>query len=376
MKILLIGPASPFRGGIANFNDSLYTALEKNHEPGIIGFTLQYPSFLFPGKSQYVPEANIAKARSKQLINSVNPLSWRVTVNDVVKSNPELLIVHYWMPFFAPVLGTVIRWVKHKIHIPVIGILHNVEPHEGMPGGKILARYFFKSCDGFITMSSKVLNDLKNSGIHKPVKQIPHPLYEVFGEQVSRYVACKYLKLDPAKKYLLFFGIIRNYKGLDLLLETLTNNKISHINLTLIVAGEFYEKEERYLDMVEKLGLENKIIFVNKFIPQEEVRYYFAASDLVVLPYLSATQSGITQIAYHFDKPMLVTNVGGLKEVVPHGKVGYVCERDPDEIASAIADFFDNCRSEEFVENTKAEKRRFSWDAMVQGIEQLTEEIK
>ncbi len=375
MKILLVGPASPLRGGIANFNESLYTAFDKKHDTHIIGFSLQYPSLFFPGRTQYEKGTPVTGIRSTNLINSINPLSWRSAAAGIVKMQPDCLVVHYWMPFFAPALGSIIRQVKSKIKVRVIGLLHNVEPHEGMPGGKRLGRYFFDSCDGFVTMSSTVLRDIKKTGINRPAVQIPHPVYDIFGEPVSRKFACENLGLNYDQKHLLFFGIIRSYKGLDLLLKAFANCKISHLNLKLIVAGEFYEHERKYLDLVERLGLEHKILFTRSFVPKEKVAQYFAASDLIVLPYLSATQSGVTQIAYHFNKPMLVTNVGGLEDVVANGRVGYVCEKDPDEIASAIADFFENNRSAEFVENIKTEKKRFSWDAMVKGIEELLKEI-
>jgi D-inositol-3-phosphate glycosyltransferase len=375
LKIILIGPSSPLRGGIANFNDSLFTALEDIHDARIVGFSMQYPSLFFPGRSQYDTLAPKPDERIKHLINSINPLSWRKTAAGIVKLKPDSLLVHYWMPFFAPALGTIIRRVKKRADVRVTGLLHNLIPHEAMPGTRMLNRFFLESCDGFITMSSSVSRELENSGISKPTRFIPHPVYDFFGDHVPGATALDYLGLDPDQKHLLFFGIIRKYKGLDLLLKAFASRKISHINLKLIVAGEFYENERRYLDLAEKLGIENRVLFTRSFVPREEVGYYFAASDLVVLPYLTATQSGVTQIAYHFDKPMLVTNVGGLKETVPHGQVGYVCEKDPEEIAAAIADFFDNKRSGEFTENIKTEKKRFSWETMVKGIEDLDREI-
>lgn len=375
MKILLIGPSSPFRGGIANFNDSLYAALASNHEVRIISFSLQYPSFFFPGSSQYIKGMAQTGTRSVRLINSINPISWRHAAAEAVKMKPDCILVHYWMPFFAPSLGSILRMVKKKIDVAAIGIIHNFNPHEGMPGGKIVSGFFFKSCDGFITMSSSVRREMVSSGFDKPVKQLEHPVYDIFGEAVPRTLAYERLNLDPGQKHLLFFGIIRAYKGLDLLLEAFSRSILEHLNLKLIVAGEFYEDEKKYLDTVQKLGLENKVVFTRSFIPEDMVACYFSVADLVVLPYKSATQSGITQIAYHFEKPMLVTDVGGLGEMVPHEKVGYVCKRDPGIIASSIADFFDNHRSSEFKENIRSEKMRFSWEKMVRGIEELTAEI-
>ncbi len=375
MKIILIGPSSPLRGGIANFNDSLYKALEKMHDPYVIGFSRLYPPLLFPGKSQYENRPSFSYIRGKNLINSTNPLTWRTTAREIVRMKPDCLLVQYWMPFFAPAYGYIIRHAKKRTGLKVIGVLHNIDPHEKMPGALNLNRFFLKSCDGFITMSSKVLEDLRKTGIDKPAKMVPHPVYDIFGDPVSKNDACDHLGLDPDQKYLLFFGLIRNYKGLGLLIKAMSKGSINHLNLKLLVAGEFYEDEKKYRNMVKELGLEERIIFTEGFVPKEEVGYYFSASDLVILPYLSATQSGVTQIAYHFNKPVLVTDVGGLQEVVFDGRTGYVCKKDPEEIAGSIADFFDNKKSAEFIQNIKNEKYRFSWDNMVQGIEILAEEI-
>ncbi len=375
MKTLLVGPASPLRGGIANFNDSLYTAFEKKHDTHIISFSLQYPSLFFPGQTQFEKGAPSIGVRSRHLINSINPFNWYSVAAEIVKMQPDCIVVHYWMPFFAPALGTIIRQVRKKRKVTVIGLLHNVEPHEDMPAGRKLNKYFLDACDGFLTMSPTVLNDLGSYGIVKASRRVYHPVYNIFGDLVSRQFACDKLGLDPEQKHLLFFGIIRSYKGLDLMLRVMANKRISPLNLKLLVAGEFYEDEKKYLDMVEDLGVEKQIMFTNSFVPKDEVAHYFSAADLVVLPYLSATQSGVTQIAYHFNKPMLVTNVGGLKEMVAHGRVGYVCEKDPDEIALAITDFFDNERSAEFSLNIEADKHKFSWEAVVEAIEDISSEI-
>lgn len=375
MKIILIGPSFPFRGGIANFNDSLYNALVRKHDVRIIGFSLQYPSLLFPGKSQYDKGGRQPAAGSERLINSINPLSWFITAREIIKFEPDCIIVHYWMPFFAPALGTIVRLVKRKLDVVTIGFLHNVKPHEKMTGGNRLNRYFLSSCQGFIAMSSAVLDEVGKLGIKKPAKMIPHPLYEVFGEPLPREAAIEHLNLDAGQDHLLFFGLIRPYKGLDLLLKAFSSRALRHLNLKLLVAGEFYGNEKKYLELAEKTGIKENILFTSGFVPEKEVGYYFAAADLVVLPYLSATQSGVTQIAFHYDKPVVVTDVGGLREVVTHNVTGYLCERDPEDIAAAIADFFDRRRSAEFSENIRSDKKRFSWEAMAKGIEELAGEI-
>jgi glycosyltransferase involved in cell wall biosynthesis len=374
LKIILIGPSFPFRGGIANFNDSLYNSLVSNHEVLIIGFSLQYPSLFFPGKSQFDRDSG-RMTRARRMINTINPFSWFRAADEISRFKPDCIIVHYWMPFFAPALGTIIRLVKKKRDAVTIGLLHNVNPHEKMTGGNRLNRYFLKGCDGAIAMSSTVLDQLSGLGINIPARMIPHPVYDIFGESVSRQSAVHHLKLDAGQNHLLFFGLIRPYKGLDLLLKAFASSRLDHLNLKLIVAGEFYDDREKYYDLAERFGIKEKILFADGFIPEEEVGYYFGASDLVVLPYLSATQSGVTQIAFHFNKPVVVTNVGGLKEIVTHGETGYVCEKDPDEIAAAVVDFFDSGRSDSFAANIRADKKRFSWEAMAKGIEALRSEI-
>jgi glycosyltransferase involved in cell wall biosynthesis len=374
LKIILIGPSFPFRGGIANFNDSLYNSLVSKHEVLIIGFSLQYPSLFFPGKSQF-DSGNGRTPAARRMINTINPLSWFKTANEIARLKPDCVIVHYWMPFFAPALGTITRLVKKKTGTVILGLLHNIKPHEKMTGGNRLNSYFLKGCDGVIAMSSTVLDQLAGLGIDVPARMIPHPVYDIFGEPVSRPASLERLNLDAGQRHLLFFGLIRPYKGLDLLLKAFASSRLDHLNLKLIVAGEFYGDREKYYELAETCGIKDRVMFTSGFVPEGEVRYYFGASDLVVLPYLSATQSGVTQIAFHFNKPVVVTGVGGLKEMVTHGVTGYVCEKDPDEIASAIADFFDSGKSPAFTANIENGKKRFSWDEMVKGIEALHSEI-
>jgi D-inositol-3-phosphate glycosyltransferase len=251
---------------------------------------------------------------------------------------------------------------------PVIAITDNVIPHEKKPGDKALTAYFVKSCDGFVAMSRSVLDDLSAFTTNPNKVFLPHPLYDIFGEPVSKADACKHLNLDAGKAYLLFFGFIRRYKGLDYLLEAMADARLRKMDVTLLVAGEYYEDSAPYLEIIKKHQLEKNVLLHTQYIPQEEVKYYFCAADLIVQPYRSATQSGVTQIAYHFEKPMLVTNVGGLAEIVPHGKVGYVTPPEPGAIADSVADFYSKNRSAEFVVNLKEEKKRFYWSAFVSGV--------
>lgn len=372
MTKILIGPAYPLRGGIADFNQALALAYHsENTKVKVFTFSLQYPGFLFPGKTQY---AEGEKPRNMDItvsINSINPLNWFKVANAIAKENPEYVVIHYWMPFMAPCLGTIARRIKKKTNTKVIGIMHNVIPHESFPLANQLTKYFVKSCDGFITMSKSVLSDLNQFTNNTNKKFSPHPIYNIFGDIIPKKEALKYLNLSSEYKYILFFGIIRRYKGLDLLLKALANNKLQKQQLKLIVAGEFYEDRSYYDQLIHDLNLKDKVIFTNGFIPNHEVKYYFGVSDIVAQTYKNATQSGVTQIAYHFERPMLVTNVGGLSEIVPHKKVGYVTETNPDSIAEALSDFFVNNREEEFSKNTSLEKDKFSWDKLIKAIEDL-----
>ncbi len=376
MKNLILGPAYPLRGGIANFGEALCRAFRKaGKESSIVSFYYQYPGFLFPGKTQFAEGPPPQDIPVTSLMSSVNPISWSRTVNYILQYKPDFIIIQYWMPFMAPALGWINRRVRKKSEIRVISLTHNVRPHEQRLPDRLLARYYFNSCDAFITLSSSSLAELQEIKPDHPAAFIPHPMYDHFGERVSREGALDHLNFDTQYQYLLFFGMIRKYKGLDLLYHALANEKLEKLNLKLIVAGEFYEDRSTYEKLAKELGIAEKLIITDQFIPNQEVKYYFSASDMVIQPYRSATQSGITQIAYHFNKPMLVTNVGGLPEIVPDRKVGYVTAVDPDAIAVAIQDFYENRRVAAFEKNIEEEKKRFTWEAMVEGIEEMVRKI-
>jgi len=376
VKNIIIGPAFPLRGGIADFNEALCRSfIKQQNDSFIISFTLQYPSFLFPGKTQFAEGKSPHDIKIISLINSINPVSWFRTASRIKKEKPDYIIIRYWLPFMAPCLGTIARLVKRNSKIKVIAITDNVIPHEQRVGDRILTKYFVTACDGFITMSKAVKNDLQTFTLNPHIVFTPHPIYDIFGKKVDKSEARRLLKLDEGKNYILFFGFIRKYKGLDLLLEAMGDERIKALNLNLIVAGEFYEDEKPYQDQVAKHSLKNSIVLHTHFIPAEQVKLYFSACDLVAQPYHSATQSGVTQIAYNFDKPMLVTNVGGLSEIVDHGKSGYVVEPDPREIADALVDFYQSKREHEFAENVKQEKGRFSWSYFTKTVEDLFSRI-
>lgn len=377
MKILIVGPAWPYRGGIADFDERIAREyIKKGDEVEIFTFTLQYPSFLFPGKTQYSPDPRPEDLDIKRKVNSVNPFNWIKVGRELKKKNADLLIIKFWLPLMAPCFGTIARIVKGNGKTKVVSILDNIIPHEHRPGDKILSKYFVSSIDAFIAMSKSVYDDLKSLNDKKPCLLSPHPIYDNFGTAVSREEAIGSLGLDPSAKYMLFFGFIRDYKGLDILLKAIADERIKNSDIKLIVAGEFYNNSETYFELEKQLGLEGKIIWRTDFIADEQVKNYFCASDIIVQPYKTATQSGVTQIAYHFEKPMLVTNVGGLPEIVPNGKVGYSVEPEAKVIADAINDFYANERYSEFVENIKEEKKKYSWDRMLENVGKAMEQVK
>jgi glycosyltransferase involved in cell wall biosynthesis len=275
----------------------------------------------------------------------------------------------------APCLGSIARGAKRNKHTRVVSILDNVIPHEKRPGDKALIRFFLNSVDGFVAMSKSVSEDLLSLKPSAFFIMNPHPLYDNFGDIIASVEARRLLNLSNDYRYILFFGFIRDYKGLDLLLDAMNTDKVRALNIKLIVAGEFYTDPAPYLEQIDRYGLSNDIIMATDFIPDEKVGAYFSACDLVVQPYKSATQSGVTQIAYHFEKPMVVTDVGGLAEIVPHGKAGYVVQPEPNAIAEAIQDFFAKAGSDSFTAGIKEEKKKYSWPQMVNSIEMLYQKI-
>ncbi|TXF89523.1 glycosyltransferase [Neolewinella aurantiaca] len=371
MKIAIIGTAYPYRGGLAAFNERLAVELAKNHEVAIFTFTLQYPGFLFPGKSQYTDGPAPEGLKIVRNINSVNPLSWYSAGRQIKREGFDLAIIGFWLPFMGPALGTVGRLTG----CPVISVVHNIIPHEPRPGDVAFARYYCGASDGFLSLTDSVAEDLKRFIGDKPSVVSPHPVYDHFGERTARETALGKLDLPTDKEYLLFFGLIRDYKGLDLLLEALGDERFENRNLHLLVAGEFYTERSVYDSIIEKHGLGDRVTIIAQFIPDEEVADYFNAADLLVQPYKTATQSGVTQIAYHFEKPMIVTDVGGLAEMCPDGRVGYVVDPQPAAIADAIVRYFDATDREAMQEMIRKEKRRYDWGTMADAVLQLAADV-
>jgi glycosyltransferase involved in cell wall biosynthesis len=374
-KIISLGPAHPYRGGLASFSDRLALQfIAEGHEIEIITFTLQYPGLLFPGKSQYTDGPAPAGVKITRRLNSINPFNWISVGLEIKSKKPDILLLRYWLPFMGPSLGTVARIARWNRHTRVICIFDNVVPHEKRPGDKILTHYLTGSIDGAVVMSQTVLVDLRTFNSRIPARLSPHPLFDNYGDAVSKKEASAALNLDPGNSYILFFGFIRAYKGLDLLIEAFSSEKLRNRGIKLIIAGEFYEDDKPYRDLIQKFNLGNDVLIYDKFIRDEEVSLFFSIADLVVQPYKSATQSGVTQIAFHFNKPMIVTDVGGLREIVPDGRCGYVVNPDPDAITEAIADYYDNAREKSFTEGVIREKEKFSWKRMTSSILEIWKE--
>ncbi|RMF01674.1 MAG: glycosyltransferase [Bacteroidetes bacterium] len=371
--ILLLGPAYPYRGGLAAFNERLAYALqEQGYLVTLITFSLQYPDFLFPGKTQFSKDAPPQGLSIRRQINAINPWNWLRVGWALRRERADLCIAAFWLPFMGPALGTILRLLGRST--TRIGLIHNIIPHEKRPGDWWLAKYFTGAIDAALCLSDAVQRDLARF-TSVPSAVSPHPVYDSYGEPIDQGEARQRLGLEPTGRYLLFFGFIRAYKGLDLLLEAMADPRLRAAGVRLIVAGEYYGNELAYEQQIEQLGIGDLLEKHTHFIPNQAVKDYFCAADLVVQPYRSATQSGISQLAYHFERPMIVTRVGGLAEIVPHGVAGYVVDQQPAAIAEAVVDFYENKRADHFRAGVLAAKQRYSWASLVDRLQALLHEV-
>ncbi len=375
-KVVIIGPAHPIRGGgITTFNERLARQFQnEGHQTSIYSFSLQYPGFLFPGKSQFTNEPAPEELDIHTRINSVNPFNWINVGNELKKLKPDIVVIRYWIPLMGPCLGTILRIIKKNKHTKIICIADNIIPHEKRFGDKAFTRYFIKPVDTFITMSEKVMSDLRLFTRDKKALLVPHPLYDNFGEKISKEESRKELGISNKELVVLFFGFIRKYKGLDILLDAMklitTNSKLITQKPKLLIAGEFYEDRKLYDEQIEKLGIKDHLILHTEFIPDTEVKNYMCAADVVIQPYRNATQSGVTPLAYHFEIPMIVTNVGGLPAMVPDDKAGLVAEPNATSLAEKIMEYFDK-GEKYFLPGLLEEKKKLSWSEMVESILEL-----
>lgn len=373
MKITILGPAHPYRGGLASIMETMARVYQQDgHRVDICTFTVQYPSFLFPGKSQTLDTPPPTDLTIRREVNTCNPLNWWRVGRMLKRERPDFILLKYWTPFMAPCFGSIARLARSNGHTKVLCQIDNVEPHEHHLIDRPFNRYFLSAVDGFVYMSDEVGRQLRHY-TDAPALFSPHPRFEQFGERIEREEACRELQLDPSLRYALFFGLIRDYKGLDMLLQAW--GALKRAGKTegrkLIVAGEFYTSPEPYHRLIEREGIADEVLLHDRFIPDSEVAAYFSATDFVVLPYRSATQSGVTQIAYQFSTPMVVTDVGGLKELVPDGRVGYLCQPNPDSIAEKIEQMWEGDTLERFHANCLIERERFSWQEMCDRLLEL-----
>lgn len=369
MKVTILSAAYPLRGGISHFVGLLYKKLKAENQVNVITFKRQYPSIFFPGKSQLETNDNVEKIPTEVLVDSINPLNWINIGMKIRKDAPDLLIFKYWMPFFGPCFGTISRIARSNKKTKILVICDNVIPHERKPGDIIFTKYFLKAVNYFIVMSKSVQKDLEKLIPNAENRLLFHPVYSNFGDAVNKDEAREKLNLS-AEKVILFFGFIRKYKGLDTLFYALSYLK--DFNLTAVIAGEFYTDKERYIKLIDNLGLNDSVKLFNDFIPTSEVKYYFSAADVVVLPYKDATQSGIIQIANNFKKPVIATDVGGLGEIIHNGENGYIVEKEnPKKLAEAIKKFYEEKKEEEFSKNIQKESEKYSWEKFVEGIMEM-----
>ncbi len=370
MKIVLVGPFPPFRGGISDLNAALADHLSKRHEIHAINFTTQYPKVLFPGKTQFKKGDSAQEVDSIRCLSSINPFSWRKTAYKIIDIEPDLVLFRFWLPFFAPAFSGVAKKIRKYSDATIMAICDNIIPHEERLLDTRLTKRFFGFIDSFIVLSKKVENELLSFIPEAKYKYSPHPIYSIFNNTLSKEQAKAELKL-ATKKVLLFFGLIREYKGLDILINAMEKIKTELEDYTLLIVGECYENENKYTELIKKAGITDNVKCHYSFIPDNEVGKYFSAADVVVLPYKTASQSGIVQIAYHFDTPVIVSNVGGLPEIVDEGKTGYCVEPNSNAFAKAIKAFYENDNISEMNSNISEYKSQFSWDAMVKAIEKL-----
>lgn len=376
-SVAIIGPAHPLReGGIVSFNHRLALAFKENgHACEIWSFSLQYPSFLFPGKTQYSDQPPPADLTIHRAINSINPLNWIAVGKKIKRTRPDLVVVRFWLPLMGPALGTILSIIKRNEHTRIVCIADNIIPHEKRPGDRLFTRYFLRFCDAVVTMSDQVSRDLQLFSNAKPYRQVTHPLYDHFGEIVPKSIAREKLDIEANEKMILFFGFIRKYKGLDLLLEAMADQRLAQQKIKLLIAGEFYENAKPYQELIDRLALTDRVVCHTHFIADPDVRYYLCAADAVVQPYRHATQSGVSPLAYHFERPMIVTNVGGLADGVPDEKAGLVCEPESHAIADAILRFYERGEAY-FSEGIRIQKKKLSWERLVQTTLSLAGLIK
>jgi len=365
-RIWIVGPGYPLRGGPALLNENFCKELSKQgHQTKIISYSLQYPSLFFPGTSQFDTSREKPDTEVVSIINTINPLSWFRAAHYINSGHPDIVIFRYWLPFFAPALGTIARRLNKKICC--LALADNIIPHERRPGDMLFTKYFLRSMDGVLCMSKKVEEDLmKFSFADKPHIRVYHPLYETYPPPADSVSARKELGLPLDKKIILFFGLIRKYKGLHLLLEAIREDE--HSDRLLLVAGDFYEKKETYDPLLSELVNKGKVIVHDRFVPDSKIHLYFSSANVCVQPYLNATNSGVSMISYFYGLPVIVTRVGGLPEVVEEGVSGLLCEPNPVSLKKTIDRYFEQELEKKIRKSIPEFRKKFSWEVFVNSI--------
>ncbi len=370
MKITIVGTFPPFRGGIADLNAGLVQNLIKRHEVQALNFTTQYPKIFFPGTSQLKKGTPAVQLKSERILSSINPFSWWRTHRRIKEFSPDFLIFRYWMPFFGPSFASVAKRVKKVLDVKVLAICDNIVPHEKRLLDESLTRHFLDHVDCFLVMSKSVEDDLNEMYPKAVYRYAPHPVYDIFQESISKKEARQQLGLKT-ERVLLNFGMIRKYKGLDVLLNSIPRLKSELDDFTVLVVGECYEDLKKYHHLIKSLDISDVVDFRAEFVPDKDVHLYFSAADIVVLPYRSATQSGIVPIAFNFNRPVIVTDVGGLPEIVPDGEVGFTVPCNSEAVAEAVLKFYNRNLEQQFSLNVASHKRMISWESFVEVLEEL-----
>lgn len=375
-KIIIISPAFPYRGGIAATTDRLAKEYSQRGEiVEIWTYKMLYPKVIFPGKSQYL---DLEKHKAPEgitihrKISSINPFNWIKVGRQLKRANAKKVIIRYWLPFLGPCLGSIIRFAKND-KTKFVGLIDNVSPHESRFGDKVLSKYFYKRLHGFLVMSKKGIQELQDKfKIQNKITYSPHPLFDIYGEPLNKVEACQKLNLDSNLNYILSFGLIRKYKGVDLLIKAFKTFTVDNPNHRLLIVGECYGDWATYQAIIDELELNDKIIRFDSFIPDDEVKYYFSAADFLALTYRTATQSGVTQIAYSMELPILVTNVGDLATMVPNNKVGKVVSPDNNQaIVDAMTEMSVPAQISHYKTGIAEEKKRFEWSVLCDNLDQL-----
>ncbi|ASJ05721.1 glycosyltransferase family 4 protein [Thermococcus barossii] len=376
MKIAVIGPIHPFVGGISHYNTELCKSLSTNHELVVISYKRRYPMFLYPGKNQIDKKCSRKSEISnvEYILDTVNPITWIKAVSRIKKENPNLLIFHWVTPFMTPMFVTVFFLLKKLTRIQILAICHNVLPHERTSLDVFLTKLVFRNVDYFIVHSRKDFTNLKKI-VTRPTRRVLFPLYHMFKvSNISKNHAKEIINLTKNDKVILFFGYIREYKGLIYLIQAMPKVLIRIPTAKLLVVGEFWDNKERYLAEIENLNIKNAVILIDKYVHNDQVELYFSAADVVVLPYISATQSAVVQTAYYFNKPVITTRVGGLPDIVTDKKTGLIVEpKDSEMLAEAISEYLEQTIGKKMGRIIHRTKWKFSWERLVKTIEKLGE---